>query len=429
MTSLLVVADDWLRLTRLVQTVTPNGLHFVPGLGFGSGPDTCANGTLMAPFGNTLAVCIMAPYSRLLIHTLVPLAEYHEPIDGLIALTQPARFKRVLPTYKGGMITIELAGERAFFHLPCAEGRRNISFPMRIIPGHMLAPALVTAGDPDITVCAREFLAALERVQQRIRTDTYRGMLSLVASPEGLALWGYGTQVVSHQLIEVTDSGAVDQKVQFNHKARHIRELTEIVHHMHLHQSELRLRVNDERLILFNSQTDVVIFSDVPAGQRPNLYVPLVPPAPHISQLLLEEQAFELDPETARTIRQLFKARPTDPYSIPPARWIISQETVEIILCSHQLTMHRYAACRCQSWNHDKNRLELDVDPEVTGAILQSIATIHGPPMLLYGRCQLTIRFPDSGFEILTRVDENVKPLPDATEPDVLAADVKSKER
>lgn len=407
MSRLHVKIDDWLQLCGWVHATSKHGWAYTKQRCHQRAYHT---GTVLAITDNYLAACAMQPRNRLIGHMLIPLETVDRPISELFTLDVPPGLAGALRRFRGQTMSLEFLDERAFLRLP-GKYKRQFSFPMKRVAGRMVSPLMAGSAYQEIRIDARELRAALDRVNPRVKSaGGCLAQLSLVVGPDGAALWSVSDIVAIHQILRGVTPTRVLDTVQFSLQLNHRQRLRDLLSELGKHHREVNVRINEEQLILWNPRCSTILYSDVPPVQCTKLDIPFLR-GRGVTSVLVDETTLISSPQHAEACRSLLTTRKNSPYRVPPVRWVLSQDSLELTLRNHMVEMPLEASCQCQDWNLEKPILEADIHPKATAAMLRAVATIPGPYSLLYQPEQLHLRSEAEGFEIITFAERNVKPL------------------
>jgi len=385
-------------LVRWVEVFGTDGFGYIGSRSSGNALATCASGTVLAVMEDTLVAAILAPEHRTIILCRFPLAHRTRGSGGLFVVDMPSGLNKALKFAKGGQLSMHLEGATIRIDLS-RERRRALICPAKRIAGRMLSPSPPISNQERFTVEVADFRTALDRVRFAVKNAaTQTSTLALVVSPKGAALWNYTPDLAIHQVLATaTPTGAETQFCLF--AGGHGR-LSKILRQF---RKSITVLVSSERLLLWDDHACVQIFSDVPQAAIRTLWVPLEAPGLNSSEVVMDECGFEQDGKNLKRLQSLLRARKTDTFALPPTRWLLTQNSVEIELRNCAATFYLEGGCRCNSWKAGGDTIEFGTEPAATAAILGAFAMARGPVSLLYQPRRFTVRSNQTGLEVVAR--------------------------
>jgi len=345
----------------------------------------------------------MDPDNRTVIYTRVPIVKGCGDAHTLFALDMPLGLMKVLKR-KSVHLSLELTGTRFVVRLP-GPGRKQASFPMKWVEGHMMSPAPNRRPSETFSVEAADLLDALRVVQPRIRFGFW-SIFGLSASPEGTALWMHTRNFTTCKILPTASS--VSTKVQFCCHRKYITRLADCVRHMAQSSPQLHIRVEPSSLILSNDTDCVYLFTSIPEDMTPSFDLPIRAIGVNHLALNMEQSSWGLDRKSGQTIRQLLTRR--GKYCVPLIRWALTTDQCEIGIRNSMVEWPLAASCRGTTSGTCADSIVVDIERKCTAALLSGIATIPSKfPVVV--RCDgrwLTVESPRSGFQMVARVMETI---------------------
>ncbi|MCZ6654029.1 MAG: hypothetical protein O7D91_13505 [Planctomycetota bacterium] len=403
MLSITVLSEEWWRLMKWVEVVHRDAFQYVAPVSHAYSSATCARGTILSATRDQILACIMDPDNRTIIYTLVPIVKGCGDDHALFALDMPLGLMKVLRR-KSDHLTLELTGTRLVVRLP-GPGKKQASFPMQWVDGHMMSPAPNRSESETLSVDAADLLDALRMVQPQIGFGCW-SIFGLSTSPEGTALWMHTRNFTTCKLL--TTSSPVSGDIQFCCHRKYTTRLADIVRHMARSSPQLRIRVEPSSLMLSNDKDCVYLFSSVPEDRTPSLDLPIRAVGANHLALTMEQSAWGLDRKSGQTMRQLLTRQ--DKYCVPLIRWALTTDECEIGIRNSMVEWPLAASCRGTTSGTCADSLAVDIERKCTAALLGGIATIPSKfPVVV--RCDgrwLTVESPRSGFQMVARVMETI---------------------
>jgi len=381
-----------------VEAFSSSGFGYIGARSSCNALATCASGAVLSVMDETLVVAILAPEHRTIAFCRFPLAHSTLGVGDLFVVDMPSGLNKALKYAQGGQLSMQPEGSHIRMKFP-GERRRILTFPTKRIAGRMLSPAPQIGNQERFTVEVADFRTALDRVRFPVKSAaTQTSTLALVVSPQGAALWNYTPGLAIHQVLATaTPTGAETQFCLF--AGGHGR-LSKILRQF---RKSITVLVSSERLLLWDDHACVQIFSDVPQAAIRTLWVPLEAPGLNSSEVVMDECGFEQDGKNLKRLQSLLRARKTDTFALPPTRWLLTQNSVEIELRNCAATFYLEGGCRCNSWKAGGDTIEFGTEPAATAAILGAFAMARGPVSLFYQPRRFTVRCHQTGFEVVAR--------------------------